>query len=187
MVTDAQVRLLRRKLDEGKRQEGAAALAGMSVRSARRWQRGALPSQARAPRHWRTRKDPFAEVWESEVVPLLESDKDGELQATTILEVLEAARPGRFGPAHLRTLQRRLRDIAVDRGASCGHVARREEPSRALPRMDGCAAPVYHRQRSEGSTLPSANRAAEATRGRPGALSRQTARSGSASGRKATN
>lgn len=110
MVTDAQVRLLRRKLDEGKRQEGAAAVAGMSVRSARRWQRGALPSQARAPRHWRTRKDPFADVWESEVVPLLESDKDGELQATTILEVLEAARPGRFGPAHLRTLQRRIRD-----------------------------------------------------------------------------
>jgi hypothetical protein len=93
-----------------KRQEGAAAVAGMSVRSARRWQRGALPSQARAPRHWRTRKDPFAEVWQSEIVPLLESDKDGELQATTILEVLEAVQPGRFGPAHLRTLQRRMRD-----------------------------------------------------------------------------
>jgi hypothetical protein len=49
-------------------------------------------------------------VWESEVVPLLEADADGELQATTILEVLEEARPGRFGPAHLRTLQRRIRD-----------------------------------------------------------------------------
>ena len=110
MVTDAQVGLLRRKLHEGKTQEGAAAVAGMSVRSARRWQRGALPSQARAPRHWRTRKDPFAEIWQSEVVPLLEADRDGELQATTILDVLETARPGRYGPAHLRTLQRRIRD-----------------------------------------------------------------------------
>lgn len=110
MVTDAQVRLLRRKLHEGKSQEGAAAVAGMSVRSARQWQRGTLPSQTRAPRHWRTRKDPFADVWDSEIAPLLEADKDGALQATTILDALEVVRPGRFGPAHLRTLQRRMRD-----------------------------------------------------------------------------
>lgn len=36
MVSNAQVRLLRRKLMEGKRQEGAAAAAGISARSARR-------------------------------------------------------------------------------------------------------------------------------------------------------
>jgi len=110
MVTDMQVRLLRRKLREGKFQEAAAAAAGMSVRSARQWQRGALPGESQPPRHWRTRKDPFAEVWDREVVPLLETDKDGELQATTIVEFLDERHPGRFGPSQLRTLQRRMRD-----------------------------------------------------------------------------
>ena len=89
MVTDHQVRLLRRKLREGKTQEGAAAAAGMSVRAARQWQKGPLPGQSKAPRHWRTHKDAFAGVWDRELVPLLKSDKDGELQATTLLEFLE--------------------------------------------------------------------------------------------------
>jgi len=110
MVTDLQVRLLRRKLREGKSQEAAAASAGMSVRSARQWQRGKLPSQVDQPRHWRTRKDPFAGVWDQEIVPLLESDQDGELQATTILEFLDERHPGQFNLAQLRTLQRRIRD-----------------------------------------------------------------------------
>ena len=110
MVTDLQVRLMRRKLHEGQSQEGAAAAAGMSVRSARQWQRGRLPSQVDQPRHWRTRKDPFAGVWDREVVPLLEVDKDGELEATTILDFLDERHPGRFIPAQLRTLQRRMRD-----------------------------------------------------------------------------
>ena len=110
MVTDQQVRLLRRKLREGKNQEAAAAAAGMSVRAARRWKEGQLPSAAKPPRHWRTHKDAFAEIWVSEIVPLLESDKDSELQATTVLEFLDDRHPGRFGPSHLRTLQRRVRD-----------------------------------------------------------------------------
>jgi len=61
MVTEGQVRVLRRKLMEGKRQEAAAAGAGMSVRSARQWQAGPYPSQARTPHLWRTRPDPFGE------------------------------------------------------------------------------------------------------------------------------
>jgi len=36
MVTDAQVRLLRHRRMEGKTQEAAAAVAGMSVRTARK-------------------------------------------------------------------------------------------------------------------------------------------------------
>jgi len=110
MVTDLQVRLMRRKLREGKSQEAAAAASGMSARSARRWQRGKLPGQVDQPRHWRTRKDPFAGVWDQEVVPLLESDKDGALEATTILEFLDERYPDRFIPAQVRTLQRRMRD-----------------------------------------------------------------------------
>ena len=43
MVTDAQVRVLRRRLMEGKTQEAAAAGAGMSVRSVRQWRTGPYP------------------------------------------------------------------------------------------------------------------------------------------------
>ena len=88
MVSDAQVRLLRQKRMEDKTQEAAAAAAGMSVRTARTWARGALPSAGTTPRSWRTRPDPFAEVWEPEIVPLLAVDKAGVLEATTVLDVL---------------------------------------------------------------------------------------------------
>jgi len=110
MVTDAQVRLLRRKIMEKKSQQAAAAAAGMSVRSARKWLRGSLPSETKKPRSWRTRIDPFEDVWDAEILPLLRSDAQGVLQATTILDVLEQHEPGRFGPGQLRSLQRRVRD-----------------------------------------------------------------------------
>lgn len=110
MVSDGQVRLLRQKRLEGKTQEAAAAAAGMSVRTARQWERGPLPSEAKRERSWRTRPDPFAGVWESELVPLLVRDTERVLQATTLLEWLEEQHPGRFAPGQVRTLQRRLRE-----------------------------------------------------------------------------
>lgn len=110
MVTDAQVKLLRQKMMEGKTQEAAAAAAGMSVRTARAWQDGPSPSETKKPRDWRTRPDPFTGVWEETVVPWLTADTEGVLEATTILERLEMRRPERFGIGQLRTLQRRLRD-----------------------------------------------------------------------------
>lgn len=96
MVTDAQVKVLRQKRMEGKTMETAAAAAGMGVRTAQKWQTGALPSAARRPRACRTRPDPFAGVWDTEVVPLLEADSKGALQAVTLLEVLEQKHPGGF-------------------------------------------------------------------------------------------
>src|SRR5690349_12405198 len=103
MLTDAQVRVLRRKLMEGKTQEGAAASAGMSVRSARNWQTGPYPSKVRKPHDWRTRRDPFAEVFESEIVPLLAMDERRLLEARTLLGELERRHPGCFSTRHLRT------------------------------------------------------------------------------------
>jgi hypothetical protein len=44
---------------------------------------GLLPSQRHKPNTWRTRKDPFAEVFESELVPLF----------IDTVEALEAAHP----------------------------------------------------------------------------------------------
>jgi hypothetical protein len=116
MVTDEQVRLLRQKRMEGKTQETAAAAAGMGVRTARKWETGPLPSERKRARTWRTRVDPFKGVWAAEIVPLLRRDEDRILQATTVLELLESRYPGRFGPAQLRTLQRRMRDWRATHG-----------------------------------------------------------------------
>jgi len=116
MVTDEQVRLLRKKRMENKTQEAAAAAVGMSERTARKWQAGPLPSQSRPERDWRTRPDAFAEVWDTEVIPLLQRDSEGVLEATTLLEELEGLHPGQYGPEKLRTLQRRLRDWRATEG-----------------------------------------------------------------------
>ena len=110
MVSDAQVRLLRQKRMERKTQEAAAAAEGMSVRTARTWARGPLPSAGKTPRSWRTRPDPFVGVWEQEIVPLLTADDAGVLEATTVLDVVAERHGTRYGPSQLRTLQRRVRD-----------------------------------------------------------------------------
>jgi len=93
----------------------AAAKAGVSERSARRLEaRDGLPSQ-RAPRHWRTRPDPFAEVWEAELLPLLEASP--HLGAVTLLEELQRRHPGTYSSSTLRSLQRRLRSWRATSGA----------------------------------------------------------------------
>ena len=116
LITDAQVRRLREKRMSGKTLAAAAAAAGMSERTARHWQSGALPSTAKAPRTWRTREDPFAGVWESEVVPQLVADTEGRLQVLTLFTWLCRRHPGRFQAGQLRTLQRRVRDWRVQYG-----------------------------------------------------------------------
>ena len=80
------------------------------LRSARKWQSGPLPSQAKPEHRWRTRPDPFDGVWEDEIEPLLRNDPTGKLKATTIIDWLGEQYPGRFSASQLRTLQRRLQD-----------------------------------------------------------------------------
>jgi hypothetical protein len=110
-------------------QEAAAAKIGVSVRSARRIERvSRLPSQ-REPRSWRTRPDPFAGVWEEELLPLLRAAP--ALTATTLLEELQRRHPDRFGAELLRTLQRRVRRWRALEGEA-GEVffAQEHEPGR---------------------------------------------------------
>ncbi|MBV8769640.1 MAG: IS21 family transposase [Hyphomicrobiales bacterium] len=116
MVTDKQVRLLRKKRMEGKTLEAAALAAGMTEKTARKWERGALPSATKTPRAWRTRPDPFVDVWAAEVEPLLIEDKDGGLEAKTIFEELCRRHPNAFEIGQLRTLQRRVRVWRAERG-----------------------------------------------------------------------
>ena len=64
MKKDAEVKILQKERKSGRPQELAAARAGMSVRTARKYERaGLLPSQMRKPRTHRTRLDPFEADW----------------------------------------------------------------------------------------------------------------------------
>ena len=123
---------------EGKTQETAAAKAGMSVRSARKWQSGPLPSATKQDRWWRTRPDPFDEVWEEEIEPLLRDDTKGKLKATTIIEWLEEQHPGRFSASQLRTMQRRFKTggrstVPIGRCTSPRSIRRVGRPSSTSP------------------------------------------------------
>ena len=85
---------LRNQIIQGESLATAAAVAGMSERSGRRWRKGELPSDKKKHRRrWRTRPDPFAGVWEEQIEPLLRVDKDGVLSANTILEWLDRQDP----------------------------------------------------------------------------------------------
>jgi len=112
MITDGKVMLLRRMLEEGSTQKDAARVAGMSIRSARKWQRGPLPSATKRAHTWRTRPDPLGDVWEKEVLPFLD-EREGLPSATDLLELIRRRHPGRFDRKHLRTLQRRLSRLRV--------------------------------------------------------------------------
>jgi hypothetical protein len=101
---------------EGKSQAAAAAAAGMSERTGRKWEKGPLPSQAKGPRTWRTRVDPFEGVWASEIEPLLRRDEAGVLEAAFLFEQLALRHPGRFGAGQVRTLQRRVREWRAQEG-----------------------------------------------------------------------
>jgi len=133
-ITDLQVikyKELRRKLS----QETAAAKTGISVSSAHRIERrrAVLPSQ-REPRGWRTRIDPLSEVWDGEIVPLLENAP--ALMAVTVLEELQRRHPGRFGESVLRTLQRRIRAWRAQHGGEREIFFAQEHPPGRLGLSD---------------------------------------------------
>jgi transposase InsO family protein len=106
-ITDQQVRLYMSERKEGRTQAVAAAKAGVSVRSARRIDTGEIATGPAPQRHWRTRQDPLAGVWDTELVPLLKANP--ELLPTTLLEFLCDYYPGQYDDKILRTLQRRVK------------------------------------------------------------------------------
>src|ERR1044071_2583238 len=87
MVTDEQVRRLRKLSYTERNQEIAASKAGMDPTTARRYlglER--LPSELKKERSWRTREDPFGEVWDAVQQQIQESPG---LEAKTLFEWLQ--------------------------------------------------------------------------------------------------
>lgn len=114
MVTDQQVRKLMSLIQTEETLTIAAAKAGMVEKTARKYQRAKrLPSQLQQAHHWRTRTDPFAQVW-PEIEQLLE--RDPSLEAKTIFDYLCRKDPGGFQEGQLRTLQRRIKSWRATKG-----------------------------------------------------------------------
>jgi hypothetical protein len=101
----------------------------MDPKTARKYLRSEkLPSERARERAWRTRLDPFAEVWE-EVSALLEGNAG--LEAKTVFEELQRRHAGRFADGQLRTLQRRMKVWRATEGPSKEvFFAQRHEPGR---------------------------------------------------------
>lgn len=107
MIQDAQVLQLRRSLGAKLPLYLAAMRAGMDAKTARKYRDAQrLPSESFAPRTWRTRPDPFQDVW-PELRDQLE--RAPGLQAKTLFEDLQRRFPGRFPDSQLRTLQRKVK------------------------------------------------------------------------------
>jgi hypothetical protein len=116
MVKDGQVRLLMTLINKEQTLQTAAAKAGMTEKTARKYRRlGKLPSQVQSRHTWRTREDPFEAdwAWIEELV-----DYNPALEAKTIFEALQRRHPGRYQDGQLRTLQRRLKSWRATRGPS---------------------------------------------------------------------
>lgn len=114
MVTDQQVRRLFKLVQTEKNFGTAAMKAGMDEKTARKYRKlGKLPSELDKPHTWRTRKDPFEDVWH-EIKSMLEINAG--LEAKTIFEDLQRRNPGRFADGQLRTLQRRIKAWRASEG-----------------------------------------------------------------------
>jgi hypothetical protein len=103
MITDRQVWRLRKLLIRGETLTRAAWKTGMDRKSARIYRDGKLPSERARNHDWRTREDPFEDVWD-EVHEQL--DAEPKLEAKTLFEWLQRKYPGRFQDGQLRTFQR---------------------------------------------------------------------------------
>ncbi len=107
MVTNKQVGRLKKYMQTEKTFGTAAAKAGMDEKTARKYATtNKLPSEMKKEHTWRTREDPFEEIWE-EVRSKL--DVNPGLEAKTLFGYLQRKYTGKFADGQLRTLQRRIK------------------------------------------------------------------------------
>jgi transcriptional regulator with XRE-family HTH domain len=114
MKTDAEVRRYMKERSKGRTQAQAAAKAGMSLGTARKYERAArVPSQLKQPRTYRTHPNPFADDWLWVIEQL---GRDPALQAKTLFGLLIERAPDRYRPGQLRTFQRHVAAWRLEHG-----------------------------------------------------------------------
>jgi hypothetical protein len=107
MVSDNQVRILMKQINQSKTLKSAAAKAGMSEKTARKYRRsGKLPSQCKPIHDWKTHEDVFEDDW-----PWVQDflGTNSGLEAKTMFEALQRKHPGKYQDGQLRTFQRRVK------------------------------------------------------------------------------
>lgn len=137
MIEDRQVKKLRKLLSGGMPLYRAAMKTGMDEKTARKYRDlGTLPSEVALGHSWRTREDPFADVW-PEVHEQLAINPG--LQAKALFEWLQRQYPGRFQDGQLRTFQRGVKGWRATEGPAKEVFFRQEhEPGRV------CASDFTH-------------------------------------------
>src|SRR4030042_675497 len=107
MVTDQQVRRLVSLMKTSHTLASASAKAGMDVKTGRKYLREAeLPSQIKKEHTWRTRKDPFEDIWDP-IRQMVELNPG--LEVKTIFDYLQRIHSGTYQDGQIRTLQRRIK------------------------------------------------------------------------------
>ena len=108
LATDQQIRRLRQEITKTGLIGLSALKAGIDRKTARKYMSiNKLPSETVKPRDWRTRENPFEDVW-SRVETRLEDAPT--LEAKVLFGWLCKEYPGKFQEGQLRTFQRRVRD-----------------------------------------------------------------------------
>ena len=123
-ITNRQVARYMHARHLGQNQIKSADAADLSERTARRLDR--CGRAAHEPRAYRTRADSFAEVWSTEVEPLLQ--RDAKLQAVTLFADLQRRYPGQFRDGQVRTLERQIRQWRAIHGPSRPLMFPQEHP-----------------------------------------------------------
>src|SRR3978361_2393598 len=114
MKKDGEIKLLLHERRKGTKQKVAAARAGMSERTARKYERASkLPSELKTPRTHRTRANPFEQDW-----PWVDQQltRDPALQTKTLFTLINQTFPGRYQEGQLRTLQRQVAAWRIQHG-----------------------------------------------------------------------
>ena len=124
-ITSQQESIYMKERNSGETQELAAAKSGMSISSGYRTEKGLR--QPKKPRTHRTRKDPLADIWESELLPLLH--KEPTLTGLTLWEHLDDNYPEKYPYGLLRTLQRRIVNYKLEHGPSKDVIFRQSFPA----------------------------------------------------------
>ena len=107
MVSEQQVRKFLVFVQRGRTITMASLKADMDRKTGRKYlNAGKLPSQCAAEHTWRTREDPFVDIWE-EVRGYLETNAGFE--SKSLFAHLQRKYPGRFQDGQLRTLQRKIK------------------------------------------------------------------------------
>lgn len=115
MITDHQYRRLIMLVQKEKTLSVAAAKSGMDEKTARKYlKEQKLPSQLRSSHQWRTREDPFAEVWEEALTFLWNPG----IESKTIFCHLQRSYPGKFQDGQIRTFQRKVKSWRALEGPS---------------------------------------------------------------------